>query len=106
MASEFQHQKTLVDWFRATYPDIIIFAIPNGGKRLASEAMKLKMEGVLRGVSDLFIPELKLFIEMKKAKGRLANCQLEFKENMEKCGYKHLTAYSYMEARKYIEDLK
>jgi len=46
-----------------------IAAIPNGGHRHKVTAMKMKMEGQSKGFPDLFIPELKLFIEMKRQKG-------------------------------------
>ena len=48
-------QKACVTWFRLQYPDIVIFAIPNGGKRNVIEASKLKATGVLPGVADLFV---------------------------------------------------
>ena len=67
--SEHLEQAHLVMWFRRTYPDILIFAIPNGGMRSKSQAMKLKVEGVVPGIPDLFVPEWKLWIEMKKVKG-------------------------------------
>lgn len=59
-----------VNWFRFQYPKHIIFAIPNGGQRNVVVAAKLKAEGVLAGIPDLFIPVAKgkfhgLFIEMK-----------------------------------------
>jgi hypothetical protein len=56
-------------WFRQTYPDTLIFAIPNGGLRSKSQALKLKVEGVVPGIPDLFIPAWMTWVEMKKAKG-------------------------------------
>jgi hypothetical protein len=67
--SEHLEQARLVMWFRRSYPDTLIFAIPNGGLRSKSQAMKLKVEGVVPGIPDLFVPEWKLWIEMKKVKG-------------------------------------
>jgi hypothetical protein len=67
--SEHMEQAALVMWFRRAYPDTLIFAIPNGGLRSKSQAMKLKVEGVVPGIPDLFIPAWKLWIEMKKVKG-------------------------------------
>jgi hypothetical protein len=46
-----------------------IFAIPNGGKRSKREAERLKLEGVSPGVPDLFIPQWRLWVEMKREKG-------------------------------------
>lgn len=54
--------------------DLPIFAIPNGGKRHVVTAMKMKREGVMAGVPDIFVAVARpplcnchgLFIEMKK----------------------------------------
>jgi hypothetical protein len=62
-------QAQLIMWFRRVYPDTLIFAIPNGGLRSKTQAMKLKVEGVVPGIPDLFVPAWKLWIEMKKVKG-------------------------------------
>jgi len=67
--TEHEEQRQLVSWFRKTYPDVRIFAIPNGGMRNKTTAMKLKAEGVSSGVPDLFIPAWALWIEMKRTKG-------------------------------------
>ena len=67
--SEHLEQARLVMWFRQTYPDTLIFAIPNGGLRSKSQALKLKVEGVVPGVPDLFIPAWRVWVEMKKEKG-------------------------------------
>lgn len=67
--SEHMEQAIFVQWFRRSYPDVLIFAIPNGGHRSPSTALKLKVEGVVPGIPDLFVPEWQLWIEMKKEKG-------------------------------------
>ena len=67
--SEHLEQARVVMWFRQTYPDTLIFAIPNGGLRSKSQALKLKVEGVVPGIPDLFIPAWMTWVEMKKAKG-------------------------------------
>jgi len=69
--SESQEQKKLVMKLRWLHPDIEFFSIPNGGKRGKGEARNLVLEGVEKGVPDLFIVEPRggffgLFIEMKK----------------------------------------
>ncbi len=58
-----------MSWFRKTYPEVLIFAIPNGGQRSKVTAVKLQAEGVLSGVPDLFVPAWGLFIEMKRQRG-------------------------------------
>lgn len=72
--TESAEQIRLVARVRQFYPDVVVFAIPNGGGRSVMEATKLKEEGVLAGVPDLFVAEPRgefhgLFIEMKRLKG-------------------------------------
>lgn len=50
-----------------------IIAIPNGGWRDIKTAARLKAEGVTKGVPDLFIPEWRFWIEMKRQKGGVAS---------------------------------
>ena len=76
--NESAEQQLLVDWFRAKFPMELIFAIPNGGLRDKLTGEKMKLEGVVPGVPDLFIPDRLLFIEMKAAigkKGRVSAAQ-------------------------------
>jgi hypothetical protein len=69
-------QREFVEFFRQKWPKVRIFAIPNGGSRTPSQAARLKAEGVSAGVPDLFIPEWKLWIEMKRKKdGRVSEAQ-------------------------------
>lgn len=67
--TEDQEQAAFVAWFRATWPEVRIFAIPNGGRRAMKTASALKATGVLPGVPDLFVPGWNLWIEMKRSKG-------------------------------------
>lgn len=67
--TEHEEQRELVQWFRQTFPGVLIFAIPNGGARSAATAGRLKAEGVVAGVPDLFVPAWRMWIEMKRTKG-------------------------------------
>jgi len=67
--TEHEEQRELVCWFRRKWPDVRIFAIPNGGYRSRATAGRMKAEGVLSGVPDLFVPAWGLWIEMKRTKG-------------------------------------
>jgi hypothetical protein len=69
LPSEHQEQAGFVQWFRSRWPRVLIFAVPNGGKRNISTARNLKLEGVVPGVPDLFIPAWGIWIEMKRQKG-------------------------------------
>lgn len=67
--TEHEEQREVVKWFRQSWPSVRIFAIPNGGARNIVTAAKLKAEGVSSGVPDLFVPEWRLWVEMKRIKG-------------------------------------
>lgn len=66
--SEHEEQRAFIEvWRKAGFPRI--FAIPNGEARGIRAASRLKLEGVSRGVPDLFCPEWLLWIEFKRRKG-------------------------------------
>lgn len=96
-------QIVCVKWFRYTYKNILIFAIPNGGARSPITGAILKAEGVLAGIPDLFIamPNNKhngLFIEMKKdKKSKPKKNQEEIHIALEKQGYKVVVCCSFDE---------
>lgn len=96
-------------------------AIPNGGKRDAVTASKLKAEGVKPGVPDTFLPIPMprrhdvptnmmyhgLYIEFKKpsqkpkregSKGGVSDAQMKFMEQALHLGYACHVAYSWREA--------
>ena len=82
--SEHSEQVGFINWFRAKYSQVLIFAIPNGEKRAISVAKRLKAEGVVRGVPDLFVPAWNLWIEMKRVSGgRLSPDQKQMIEYLE-----------------------
>ena len=86
--SEDMEQANFVSWFRKTYKDVRIFAIPNGGHRHIAVAAKLKVTGVCSGVPDLFVPEWRLWIEMKREKGGSVSAeQKDWLEYLNGCGY-------------------
>lgn len=92
--SEHAHQVTLVSWFDRNYKEYKgrLFAIPNGGLRAKSVAVKLSAEGVRRGVPDLFLPIPRgcfhgLFIELKSESGRATPEQKDWVEFLAAAGY-------------------
>ena len=88
MTSEHDEQVGFVVWFRSRFPGVLILAVPNGGKRHPGTARKLKAEGVVPGVPDLFVPEWSLWVEMKRAKGgRLSPDQREVIAYLESIGH-------------------
>ena len=91
--SEHIEQRNFVQWFRRTYPDVLIFATPNGGGRSMAQAVKLKLEGVVRGIPDLLVPEWRLWIEMKRIKGGvLSEDQKKIIKYLQSCNYSVLIA--------------
>ena len=92
--TEHAEQVAFVKWFRLTFPHVMIFAIPNGGARHPAVANKLKAEGVLAGVADLYVPKWRLWIEMKREKGsNWTQEQKEFCDYVTKqCGDSYMIA--------------
>lgn len=120
--TESGHQKSLFAWAAIeakTDPRLsLMFAIPNGGKRDAGTAARMKAEGVRAGVPDIFLPAPVvrinhgdnsalwhgLFIEMKVGKGKLSDEQKEWMFAFDQQGYKCETCYSWLEAREAINN--
>lgn len=94
-------QVACVAWFRAHYPNdaAMLFAVPNGGRRNAIEAKRLKDEGATAGVSDLIFLESRggygaLCIETKtrrKGSGQ-SDKQKEWQRQAEAHGNKYVVA--------------
>jgi hypothetical protein len=86
--SEHDEQVGFVNWFRGHFPGVLIHAIPNGGFRSMALARRLVAEGVVAGIPDLFVPEWRLWIEMKRTRGGVASkAQADMAERLESLGY-------------------
>jgi len=91
--SEHVEHRNFVSLFRKTWPDVLMFSVPNGGQRGKVTAHKLKLEGLTPGVPDLFIPEWKLWVEMKRQwGGSLSDAQRAIIPELERVGYTVLVA--------------
>lgn len=107
---EHRLQVACVRWFRLQHKDILIFAIPNGGQRNVIVAKKLKDEGVLAGVADLFVMYANkygyngLFIEMKTKTGRQTESQKEFEQYCLTHNYRYEVCKSFEEFVKVCTD--
>lgn len=106
--NESKLQQACVKWFRFAYPQLIIFSIPNGGSRNVIEAVRLKEEGLLAGVCDLFLPKPNqtkagLFIEMKCPGNKPTLSQIDFMQKMLSLGYECKICYTFDEFREVIE---
>ena len=67
--SEFEEQCLFVEWFKAGFKGCQIASLRNHGTRTQKEKVDQITEGMLKGISDLVIPTLGLWIEFKKADG-------------------------------------
>tara|TARA_R110000744_G_scaffold156741_1_gene272425 strand:- start:894 stop:1163 length:270 start_codon:yes stop_codon:yes gene_type:complete len=85
----------------------LIFAIPNGEKRAITVAKRLKAEGVVRGIPDLFIPQWNLWVEMKRVSGgRLSPEQKGMIRYLEGIGQKVIVGKGAADASKQILEFK
>jgi len=85
--SEHEEQVGFVNWFRARFPGVLLYAIPNGGHRSISVGKSMKAEGVTPGIPDLHVPAWGLWIEMKRQKGgRLSGEQKAIAAYLENVG--------------------
>jgi len=101
--SEHDEQVGFINWFRAKYPQVLIFAIPNGEKRAITVAKRLKAEGVVRGIPDLFIPQFNLWVEMKRISGgRLSPEQKGMIQYLEGIGQKVIVGKGAADASRQI----
>lgn len=101
---EHRLQCMCVSWFNIEFPEAkgLLFAIPNGGYRDERTAAKLKAEGVVAGVADLFLAVANhgyngLFIEMK-TKDKSSHqrpSQREFQMRVERQNYKYIVCRTY-----------
>jgi hypothetical protein len=100
--TEHAHQVTVVNWFRKTYPNYLIYAVPNGELRAMSVAQRLKAEGVVSGIPDLEIiidNGVTIRVEMKKEKGGVVSKeQKAIHAKMEELGHKVLICKGYKDA--------
>ncbi len=75
---EESRQACIVEYVRTVAPQILIWAVPNGGWRSKREAGRMKWTGTLAGVLDLTLalPDGRCsFWETKTQKGRLSDKQ-------------------------------
>jgi len=113
-------QIACVTWIKLQYPDVVCFAIPNGGKRNAIEAARMKKTGTLAGVADLFVMKSTivktddeifgydlmhgLFIELKAGKNGQTEAQKEFQNKAIKARYAYHVCLSLDEFMGVVND--
>lgn len=94
------------------FPQIanLLFSVPNGGSRILREAITLKKEGVVAGVSDLILlfpcgEYHGLCIEMKtdEKSSRQSPSQKEWQKLVESAGYKYIICRNFDEFEKEVK---
>ena len=100
---EHDEQRAFVKWFRAQYPTVLIFAVPNAAMRDYKLAAYLRSEGMFAGIPDLHIPEWRTVIEMKRQKGSTISpeqywCEAYYK----RIGWTHFFGSGFEDSRQKI----
>lgn len=95
-SGEHDLQSSCKAWFDGEHPDLamLLFAVPNGGKRSMSEGQRLKDEGVVAGVSDmiLLLPRgvhNALCLEFKYGRNKQSPKQKEWQSAAESAGARY-----------------
>jgi hypothetical protein len=105
--TEHEEQREFVKWFRQNFPEVRIFAIPNGGARSQREGGRFKLEGVSPGVPDLFVPAWLMWIEFKRQKGGSVSAeQKDWMGYLESIGHRTFVAKGAESGKKYILSVK
>ena len=89
-------------------PELYWSAIPNGGKRNISVAVKLKREGVRRGTPDLYVmlPDGKIaWLELKVKGGSLSLEQRAFRDVCNRLGHHWAVAKSLDEVIAFLQKI-
>ena len=109
VSSEHQLQSTLCQYLAlALRPDCYVYAVPNGGHRHIRVAVRLKEEGVKRGVPDLHImmPGARLvYLELKIKGGSLSSDQKAFRDMARSLGFEWGMAKTFDEAKEFLASI-
>jgi len=100
---EHDAQRAFVKWFRAQFPTVLVFAVPNAAMRDYKLAAYLRSEGMFAGIPDIHIPEWRTVIEFKRQKGSTISpeqfwCEAYYK----RIGWTHFFGYGFEDARQKI----
>jgi hypothetical protein len=110
--SESHEQQTLFHWAKLNcmkHPELeLLHAIPNSGKRHIITAARMKAEGQLAGVCDIFLPVARqgyhgLYIELKIKGNKATKNQEWFIEKVTAQQYKAVVCVGWEKAKDEIE---
>jgi hypothetical protein len=104
-------QTACVKWFVGVYPQHkgLLYAIPNGGSRHKLEAARLKREGVVAGIPDLFLSIPRkgfhgFYLEAKIKGNTTSKEQKIMIEKLKEQGYKAIVFWSLDEFMKVVTE--
>lgn len=102
-------QVAVIQYLRVTLsPSVLFWHTPNGGKRNAREAGRLKAMGVLPGVPDIILTwnsfgrPFIMGIELKSKDGRHTDNQKDIAQKLNAMGWYVVTARSIDEVQTYL----
>ena len=111
--SESAEQKSFVQWWsmmrQHLAPNAVLHSIPNGGRRDIATGARLKAEGAVAGVPDLFLACARsgkhgLYIELKRRTGgRVSQSQRDLFPLLEAQGYGVAVCHGWREAADAVE---
>ena len=111
--SESAEQKSFVKWWgmmrQRLAPNAVLHSIPNGGRRDIATGARLKAEGAVAGVPDLFLACARsgkhgLYIELKRRTGgRVSQSQRNLFPLLEAQGYGVAVCRGWREAADAVE---
>lgn len=115
LSKESGHQEAVILWseqesIRKEFPELsLLHHIPNGGRRDAIDAARLKRQGVKSGVPDLHLPVargkwISLYVEMKRPGGKTTPEQDWWIDHLSKAGNKCAVCVGWEEAVECITD--
>ena len=109
---ESEEQQALFQWaklMQGQYPELsLLHAIPNAGKRNVIQGARMKREGMLAGVSDIFLPVSRggyhgLYIELKVKGNTTSASQKWWIAETTKQGYYSTVCVGWVEASEVIK---
>jgi hypothetical protein len=95
-------QRAIID--RCRWANVLCVAVPNEGKRSPVTAQRMKARGMRPGFPDLICMQrgLVAFLEVKAAKGRVSDNQVEMHEEIERHGLPVAVVRSQDEAAEFL----
>lgn len=111
--TESQEQKSLFKWWRVYSrhaPHLVMYHIPNGGRRDAITGARMKAEGVTAGVPDIFLAAPRhgfhgLYVELKRQRGgTVSEAQQAMIAALQEAGYRVEVCGGWQAAREAIEN--